>query len=100
MPTKTIQLSSRRFRDLEQDAPPEILYHYTDQAGLLGILATGELWATKVQYMNDATEFGFSLGLAREILSQRLDNDLHDKNREIFRWILDHLDTITLVNMC
>jgi hypothetical protein len=51
-----------------EKTPPDLLYHYTGQAGLLGIIGTGELWATKIQYMNDATEFGLALAMARKEL--------------------------------
>ncbi|HTX75388.1 MAG TPA: hypothetical protein VMD29_04205, partial [Terracidiphilus sp.] len=39
-------------------AEPELLYHYTDQKGLLGILGGREkcIWATHLQYLNDTTE--------------------------------------------
>ena len=47
---------------------PETLYHYTGQLGLLGIIETSKLHATKVQYMNDATEFFLALSIARELL--------------------------------
>ncbi len=57
--------------------PPDILYHYTGQAGLLGIIGGAEFWATKSQYMNDATEFGLALRLARE----RLESILGSPNR-------------------
>jgi hypothetical protein len=36
---------------------PEILYHYTSQAGLLGILASDRIWATDIYGLNDWTEF-------------------------------------------
>jgi DUF2971 family protein len=36
---------------------PTVLYHYTTQVGLLGILESRCIWATKIQFMNDATEF-------------------------------------------
>ncbi len=52
--------------------PPQVLYHYTGQAGLLGIVNTAELWATKIQYMNDATEFGISLVMARKELDSMM----------------------------
>jgi hypothetical protein len=44
--------------------PPPILYHYTDQEGLLGIISKAELWATNVSYMNDAREFQGALLIA------------------------------------
>lgn len=33
-----------------------LLYHYTNTAGMLGILRTGALWATDVEYLNDSKE--------------------------------------------
>jgi hypothetical protein len=54
--------------------PPTVLYHYTTQTGFLGIVEQKQLWATKVQYMNDATEFSISLNIAREHLKKRIDD--------------------------
>ena len=31
-----------------QKLPPDHLYHYTGQIGLLGIVESAELWATKI----------------------------------------------------
>jgi hypothetical protein len=38
------------------ERPPEILYHYTSAEGLLGIVQSGEIWATNALYLNDASE--------------------------------------------
>jgi hypothetical protein len=65
----------RNFIECSQQEPPEILYHYTGQNGLLGITEKAELWATKVQYMNDAAEWGVSLDLARQRLEALLADD-------------------------
>jgi hypothetical protein len=100
MTAPNVKLSSKHFRSLEREAPPAILYHYTNQAGLLNILATGELWATKVQYMNDTTEFGVAVTLARETLTLRLENAPNDETGKLYRSILDHLHAIALVNIC
>ncbi|HSI47739.1 MAG TPA: DUF2971 domain-containing protein [Ideonella sp.] len=35
---------------------PDILYHYTSVDGLLGILRSGELWATHLDFLNDSSE--------------------------------------------
>jgi Protein of unknown function (DUF2971) len=55
--------------------PPEILYHYTGQDGLLGIIATSSLWATDIRYMNDATEFRLSL----DLFEKRLWNEVYQE---------------------
>ena len=44
---------------------PQGLYHSTSQSGLLGILSTKTLWATRIQYLNDSTEFAYALGLLK-----------------------------------
>jgi hypothetical protein len=62
-----------------EGATPPYLYHYTTQAGLLGIIEGRELSATKVHYINDTTEFAASL--------EMLDNYLTTKeltNTDIF----------------
>jgi hypothetical protein len=51
------------FTEQFERVPPDTLYHYTGQTGLVGIVQKEELWATKIQYMNDATEFGLAIRL-------------------------------------
>ena len=48
--------------------PPAILYHYTTQQGLLGIIRDKEIWASHTQYLNDAREFRHALDLIKEEL--------------------------------
>jgi hypothetical protein len=43
----------------------ELLYHYTSQRGLLGILVENAIWATHINYLNDASEFKRGLGIVR-----------------------------------
>jgi hypothetical protein len=59
------------FAEHLKQSPPEFLYHYTSQDGLLGIIESRSLRATNISYMNDATEFDLSLGLLRDCLSDR-----------------------------
>lgn len=44
---------------------PPILYHYTDAAGLLGILTTRKLWATDIFYLNDSSELEYAFDVFR-----------------------------------
>jgi hypothetical protein len=48
--------------------PDGLLYHYTDQKGLLGILESKQLWATHYRYLNDTSEGK----IARELLFDEL----------------------------
>jgi hypothetical protein len=83
---------------LTREAPPQ-LYHYTYQDGLLGILESGDLWATKVQYMNDATEFSLATSLAKKRISVKLEH-VDSKYTALLNYMKDHLDAIILVNIC
>ena len=40
-----------------RDAPEGLLYHYTGQKWLAGILGSKSIWATHVRYLNDESEF-------------------------------------------
>jgi hypothetical protein len=35
----------------------DLLYHYTSEAGLRGIIASDQIWATHIRFLNDYTEF-------------------------------------------
>jgi hypothetical protein len=57
-----------RLEDFLDDAaePPEVLWHYTDAAGLQGILETRTFWATEATFSNDAAEIHHGLGVWRD----------------------------------
>lgn len=80
--------------------PPEILYHYTTQDGLLGILNKRQLWATKIQYLNDTTEFSLTVDIAKEKLASRKDKDDNKNVLPMLKYITDQLDNISQVNLC
>jgi DUF2971 family protein len=50
----------------------ETLYHYTSQAGLLGIVQKKHLWVSSIRHLNDSREFAYSAELLRTILNGRL----------------------------
>jgi hypothetical protein len=54
---------------------PEILYHYTTQEGLRGILESKCIWATHFQYLNDKREGGIVLQVLLNELSSRVNSD-------------------------
>ncbi len=56
--------------EVYSQVPPEVLYHYTTQAGLLGILESRTIWATHTQYLNDRREYLHALDLARGRLAE------------------------------
>ena len=60
--------------------PPAVLYHYTTQSGLLGILRTKEIWASHTQYLNDTREYRHAIDIAKQQLaSMRQERRGHDE---------------------
>lgn len=49
---------------------PETLYHYTDAAGLLGIVTSRTVWATHYAYLNDASEFRYAVGVMEDVVEE------------------------------
>jgi Protein of unknown function (DUF2971) len=54
------------------DVPKKLLYHYTDQNGLLGIIKSKQIWATHHQCLNDTQEFLYAKELVRKELERRI----------------------------
>lgn len=54
-----------------QFARPDVLYHYTTIAGLIGIIQSGAVWATDIRFLNDSTELQY----ARDILLKRIEEE-------------------------
>ncbi|MGZ5009693.1 MAG: DUF2971 domain-containing protein [Methylobacter sp.] len=86
--------------ELTTKKPPRTLYHYTDQKGLLGILESDTLWATKIQYLNDSTEYLLSLKLAERLLQERLTEEKDPKHRAKIKKIQGSSLNITHMNVC
>ena len=59
--------------------PEGLLYHYTDQKGLLGILGDKNIWATHTKYLNDASEGQ----IVTQILIDRFTNAYESLNAEV-----------------
>jgi Protein of unknown function (DUF2971) len=56
---------------LSATPPPELLHHYTDRAGLGGIIESKKLWATHIRHLNDDSEIRYSRELL-EAVAERL----------------------------
>jgi hypothetical protein len=50
--------------------PPPVLYHFTDTAGFLGIVDSGQLWGSLATGLNDAGEIAHGVELARRVCSE------------------------------
>src|SRR5436305_12495445 len=59
-------------REMLERTPPAVLYDYTTQQGLLGIIRDREIWASHTQYLNDVLEFRHAIDLVKEELSAQM----------------------------
>jgi len=45
----------------------EVIWHYTDAPGALGVIGSGTLWATSIAFLNDRQEYDYGLAFMREV---------------------------------
>lgn len=63
----------------QSNASPEMLWHYTNTKGMLGILRSGKIWATHMQFLNDASEMQYAGDQLRRAIfnnKQKVSSDL------------------------
>jgi hypothetical protein len=60
---------------------PSSVFHYTDAAGLLGILSSETLFATDYRYLNDSTE----AALIRELLLPLFESEVAEVTLSLFK---------------
>src|SRR5215212_6233427 len=85
---------------LENSDLPEILYHYTSQTGLKGMLNDKTIWASKIHYLNDSEEFALALKLARDELDRRIKAATSKVECSRLELLRDTIYTIAWVNTC
>jgi hypothetical protein len=59
----------------ESQPPPPIVYHYTNDVGLKGILETGQLWLTDIFSLNDPSELTHGFSVAINALTSKVASD-------------------------
>lgn len=69
---------------------PALLWHYTTPEGLLGILRTGELFATGLPYLNDSTEGSYMIDLTLAELSRRMTSPMAEAVRIPLEGFAEH----------
>ena len=87
-------------REILSRTPPPLLYHYTSQVGLLGIVRDQEIWASHTQYLNDRREFRHALKLASGELDQMQEEAEGDKRQLIGEMKSGLERSIESVNVC
>ncbi len=79
-----------RTKHLEAEAVPDQLYHYTDAAGLIGIVEDKSIRATDCRSTNDPHDGRYAWRIFDEIVSQR------QHEQYLFSRLPSHLQTILL----
>ena len=57
-------------RSITSQKPPDIIYHYTNETGLKGILESGKLWLTEIGGLNDPSELKHGFDVAIKTLKK------------------------------
>jgi hypothetical protein len=79
-------------KELDARKPPPIIYHYTDDAGLKGILESGTIRLTSVANLNDPAELKHGFSHAMDILHARVATgppELEPFSRMFNRFLID-----------
>lgn len=63
---------------------PEVVYHYTDAAGLIGMCETGKMWATRYDYLNDPVEDKFGRDLIASALRKTVEQQTNSLIKKFF----------------
>ena len=72
---------------------PDVVYHYTTPAGLLGVVSSQRIWATDVRYLNDSSEFHYTLELCRPaLIMQRERYGPDDPEAYLFEQLISFLE--------
>lgn len=69
---EAIEITGEFKSDLNKVAAPPVLYHYTTDVGLRGILASGNIWLTDIFSLNDPSELRHGFLLAADALDSKV----------------------------
>lgn len=82
--------------NLITDRPASVIYHYTDLAGLIGIISSGRVWATHTSKLNDASETRHGY----EFVADYVRANLPVPSRPIFEKALSVLQSVDTYVAC
>jgi hypothetical protein len=92
-------MESGILKDVLSRKATKTLYHYTTQAGLLGIIKNNEIWATHTQYLNDAREYRHAIDVVTAEIAKRL-ADAVDDSRRILGDMAEAVRRAESMNVC
>jgi Protein of unknown function (DUF2971) len=77
------------FLQRQTASPPDILWHYTNAAGFLGIFRSGTLWATNTDYLNDASEMRYARHLVLRGVNSVRPSAVNREEHEVLNLLLE-----------
>ena len=80
--------------------PPQTIFHYTTQRGILGIISNQEMWATQIQFLNDKNEVFLTFQLLKKELDKKIGTIQIPEVRNILRKIRSYLELIDQGHIC
>ncbi len=78
---------------------PDLLFHYTTSAGLVGIIETGKIWITKIRYLNDNSELSLACDYIRNEIDLQKKGIGQTRTKEELDIMCRSLDDIEGVNV-
>jgi hypothetical protein len=79
----------------EKDAADALLYHYTSQKALMGILGNlTTMWASKIQYLNDEREYSWALDRAAQVAQDRWTQSADAAEKELYSRIQRQVEEV------
>jgi Protein of unknown function (DUF2971) len=94
-----VEMKRAILNDVLSRKPTIPLYHYTGQAGLLGIIRDKQIWATHTQYLNDTREYLHALDLVREEIKVLLPA-ADQEAQPLLQEMIDAVPGIETMNVC
>lgn len=70
----------------------EIVWHYTNGSGLLGIIQTGTLFATQVSCLNDTTETKYATDIYKQVINELMQE--HHDDAEAVKFLTSVLEFV------
>lgn len=80
--------------------PPETIYHYTTQKGILGIIPTRSIWATQVHFLNDRNEVFLTFKLLEKELRRMTAESHNAQTRSLLNEIRHNLSNVDQTHIC
>ncbi|MCW7503529.1 DUF2971 domain-containing protein [Leptospira paudalimensis] len=88
---KLLDLISKTFSKYLYDIEKEIV-HYTNLSGLYGIIGTKKIWATNAYFLNDTSEYIYSINKFKETLQKQNLKIKHKRFKYFSESILTYLE--------